>query len=218
MPLAGALGYSLLSRRPTSWSAVRRTWSVAARPGAPPRAVQLAADDRARTDRAPPPRRAEEHERAMVLPRRSAPPGHAHGRGVREAWRNPVDPVSVPIVSGPAFPAGAGPSTDRRATYPSDFGGTPPSSSPRTSDSLYLRCPPKVRIDVSLPAFAQRVTVLGSTRNIVATSAGVNSGSASVVWRVVMAHPLLPSRGNVRYVPPTEVHIAPLFRIDQITH
>src|SRR5881392_2036944 len=36
-------------------------------------------------------------------------------------------------------------------------------------------------MDVSLPAFAQRVTVLGSTRNIVATSAGVNSGSASGV-------------------------------------
>src|SRR6516164_6504628 len=36
-------------------------------------------------------------------------------------------------------------------------------------------------MDVSLPAFAQRVTVLGSTRNIVATSAGVSSGSASGV-------------------------------------
>ena len=34
---------------------------------------------------------------------------------------------------------------------------------------------------MSLPAFAQRVTVLGSTRNIVATSAGVKSGSASGV-------------------------------------
>jgi hypothetical protein len=38
-----------------------------------------------------------------------------------------------------------------------------------------------VRMDVSLPAFAHRVTVLGSTRNIVATSAGVRSGSASGV-------------------------------------
>src|SRR5215472_6641213 len=36
-------------------------------------------------------------------------------------------------------------------------------------------------MDVSLPAFAHRVTVLGSTRNIVATSAGVSSGSASGV-------------------------------------
>jgi len=36
-------------------------------------------------------------------------------------------------------------------------------------------------MDVSFPAFAQRVTVLGSTRNIVATSAGVSSGSASGV-------------------------------------
>jgi len=36
-------------------------------------------------------------------------------------------------------------------------------------------------MDVSFPAFAHRVTVLGSTRNIVATSAGVSSGSASGV-------------------------------------
>src|SRR6202021_1435004 len=56
-----------------------------------------------------------------------------------------------------------------------------PASSARTSVSRYRRCPPSVRIEVSLPAFAHRVTVLGSTRNIVATSAGVNSGSASGV-------------------------------------
>jgi hypothetical protein len=43
-----------------------------------------------------------------------------------------------------------------------------------------------VRIDVSLPALAHRVTVFGSTRNIVATSAGVSSGSASGV-RAVMS-------------------------------
>src|SRR5579859_5935089 len=36
-------------------------------------------------------------------------------------------------------------------------------------------------MEVSLPAFAHRVTVFGSTRNIVATSAGVSSGSASGV-------------------------------------
>src|SRR6266571_18107 len=36
-------------------------------------------------------------------------------------------------------------------------------------------------MEVSLPAFAHRVTVLGSTRNMVATSAGVSSGSASGV-------------------------------------
>src|SRR2546421_11052986 len=45
-------------------------------------------------------------------------------------------------------------------------------------------------MDVSLPAFAQRVTVFGSTRNIVATSAGVNSGSASGV-RADITWPLL---------------------------
>src|SRR4051794_32851270 len=36
-------------------------------------------------------------------------------------------------------------------------------------------------MDVNLPAFAHRVTVLGSTRNMVATSAGVSNGSASGV-------------------------------------
>jgi hypothetical protein len=41
-----------------------------------------------------------------------------------------------------------------------------------------------------LPAFAQRVTVFGSTRNIVATSAGVSSDSASGV-RVLATELLL---------------------------
>lgn len=72
--------------------------------------------------------------------------------------------------------------------------GVPPSSSDRTSDSLYRRCPPRVRMEVNLPAFAQRVTVFGSTRNMEATSAGVSSGSASVAWRVVMADPFFPIR------------------------
>src|SRR5215469_9126040 len=56
-----------------------------------------------------------------------------------------------------------------------------PASRARTSVSRYRRCPPRVRMEVSFPAFAHRVTVLGSTRNIVATSAGVSSGSASGV-------------------------------------
>jgi hypothetical protein len=34
---------------------------------------------------------------------------------------------------------------------------------------------------LSLPAFAHRVTVFGSTRNIDATSAGVSNGSGSCV-------------------------------------
>jgi hypothetical protein len=46
----------------------------------------------------------------------------------------------------------------------------------RDSDDVRLR----VRIEVSLPAFAQRVTVFGSTRNKDATSDGVNRTSASV--------------------------------------
>ena len=46
-----------------------------------------------------------------------------------------------------------------------------------TSDSLYLRWPPKVLIEVSFPDFAHLVTVFGSTRNKEATSAGVNRTS-----------------------------------------
>jgi hypothetical protein len=56
-----------------------------------------------------------------------------------------------------------------------------PARRARTSVSRYRRCPPSVRIDVSFPAFAHLVTVFGSTLNIVATSAGVSSGSASGV-------------------------------------
>src|SRR5439155_21214580 len=51
------------------------------------------------------------------------------------------------------------------------------SISSRISDSRYRRCPPRVRIEESLPAFAHRVTVLGSTRNNAATSEGVSSFS-----------------------------------------
>ena len=43
-----------------------------------------------------------------------------------------------------------------------------------TSDSLYLLCPPKVLIEVNLPAFAHLVTVFGSTLNNAATSDGVS--------------------------------------------
>ena len=56
-----------------------------------------------------------------------------------------------------------------------------PAKRARTSVSRYRRWPPSVRIDVSFPAFAHLVTVFGSTLNIVATSAGVSSGSASGV-------------------------------------
>src|SRR5258707_5762620 len=61
-----------------------------------------------------------------------------------------------------------------------------PASRARTSVSRYRRWPPRVLMDVSFPAFAHRVTVLGSTRNIVATSAGVSSGSASGVRADIM--------------------------------
>ena len=47
----------------------------------------------------------------------------------------------------------------------------------RTFFSLYLRCPPRVLIEVNLPAFAHLVTVFGSTRKRAATSAGVSKFS-----------------------------------------
>src|ERR1017187_4639339 len=61
-----------------------------------------------------------------------------------------------------------------------------PASRARTSVSRYRRWPPSVRMDVSFPALAHRVTVFGSTRNIVATSAGVSSGSASGVRALII--------------------------------
>ena len=50
-----------------------------------------------------------------------------------------------------------------------------------TSDSLYLRWPPKVLMEVNFPAFAHLVTVFGSTRNSEATSAGVSKTSCSIL-------------------------------------
>lgn len=47
-------------------------------------------------------------------------------------------------------------------------------SSDLTSDSLYRLCPPRVLIEVNLPAFAHLVTVFGSTLNNTATSDGVS--------------------------------------------
>ena len=49
----------------------------------------------------------------------------------------------------------------------------------RTSDARQRRCPPSVRIAVILPERAQRVTVLGFTRNRAATSDGVRSASGA---------------------------------------
>ncbi len=60
-----------------------------------------------------------------------------------------------------------------------------PSSSALTSLARYRRWPPSVRTELSFPAFAHRVTVLGSTRNIAATSAGVSSGSESFTSAVI---------------------------------
>src|SRR4029078_13289828 len=49
----------------------------------------------------------------------------------------------------------------------------------RISDARKRRWPPRVRIAEILPARAQRVTVLGLTRNIAATSEGVSNCSGS---------------------------------------
>src|SRR6476646_11610403 len=61
---------------------------------------------------------------------------------------------------------------------------------PLTSDSWNLRCPPGVRIDPRRPAAAHLVTVLGSTRNIRATSPGVSNRSwMSMVTRYLLLGP-----------------------------
>ena len=56
-----------------------------------------------------------------------------------------------------------------------------PLRKPRTSLSLYRRWPPGVRIDDSLPPRAHRVTVLGSTRSMAATSAGVSKRFSGLI-------------------------------------
>src|SRR6202020_3147343 len=81
-----------------------------------------------------------------------------------------------------------------------------PASSARTSVSRYRRCPPRVRIDVSLPALAQRVTVFGSTRNIVATSAGVSSGSASGVRAAICGLSSWTETYDPAFLPCVELH------------
>lgn len=48
-----------------------------------------------------------------------------------------------------------------------------------TSPARYRRWPPRVLMQVNLPALAQRVTVLGSTLKSAATSAGVSNCSIS---------------------------------------
>src|SRR5437764_8284312 len=53
----------------------------------------------------------------------------------------------------------------------------------RTSEARNRRWQPSVRIDVSFPERAQRLTVFGLTRKRTATSAGVKSGSGA--WRSV---------------------------------
>src|SRR6476469_5752311 len=61
---------------------------------------------------------------------------------------------------------------------------------PFTSDSWNLRCPPGVRMDPRRPAAAHLVTVLGSTRNIRATSPGVSNRSwMSIVTRYLLLGP-----------------------------
>lgn len=51
------------------------------------------------------------------------------------------------------------------------------------------RCPPRVRMQFSLPDFAHRVTVLGSTLNIRATSAGVRSSEIPSCCRAISSPP-----------------------------
>src|SRR5436309_193522 len=55
----------------------------------------------------------------------------------------------------------------------------------RTSLSWKRRWPPRVRVAESLPVRAHRVTVLGLTRNICATSAGVRSALSASLSGIV---------------------------------
>src|SRR2546425_13101763 len=74
-----------------------------------------------------------------------------------------------------------------------------------TSDSRYRRWPPRVRIEESFPAFAHRVTVLGSTRNRAATSAGVSSVSPDD-WSRFIPSPSLPWGYAVEPAPDVPFH------------
>jgi len=106
-------------------------------------------------------------------------PGSTLGAALRHRGRPPIPSIECRRIHPGRYLTGA--RMAKTAEGHSERCCGIPASSARTSVSLYRRCPPSVRIEVSLPAFAHRVTVLGSTRNIVATSAGVNSGSASGV-------------------------------------
>jgi len=106
-------------------------------------------------------------------------PGSTLGAALRHRGRPPIPLIECCRMHPGRFLTGTYPA--KTAEGHSERCCGIPASSARTSVSRYRRCPPSVRIEVSLPAFAHRVTVLGSTRNIVATSAGVNSGSASGV-------------------------------------
>lgn len=59
-----------------------------------------------------------------------------------------------------------------------------------TSDSRNRRWPPGVRIEPIRPAVAQRVTVLGSTRNSAATSPGVSSRPPVLAVTLRLLHSL----------------------------
>ena len=98
-----------------------------------------------------------------------------------------VSPVPASGGGRPKRPSGAD------AYSPGDRGMETccqPFRNPRTSVSLYRRCPPGVRIDDSLPPLAHRVTVFGSTRSIAATSAGVRRRFSGLIWVLTTDGPL----------------------------
>jgi hypothetical protein len=111
----------------------------------------------------------------------STPAPCAGARTERLARTAGLRPPGATLVAGVDPPCGATSKPDLRPGVYSERCCGIPASSARTSVSRYRRCPPRVRMEVSFPALAHRVTVFGSTRNIVATSAGVSSGSASGV-------------------------------------
>ena len=73
-----------------------------------------------------------------------------------------------------------------------------PSNRIWTSDWRYRRWPPRVLIAVNFPDFAHRVTVLGSTLKIAATSDGVRRTSGLFRWTATLGN-LLDAFGRFAY-------------------
>src|SRR5207248_7025943 len=122
----------------------------------------------------------------------SEPPTAVIPPGAARAADATVAPLSRPaydaIAPGAGRPLGSRQTESGPAGPPCPGARQPnyaPSSSTcvrkrRISDARKRRCPPRVRTAEILPARAQRVTVLGLTLNITATSLGVRSSLSAI--------------------------------------